>query len=76
MVETKDIYSKLLDARLVLRDTAEYFRIYSAQDMNRLIEAAIHNKKKVPAGIKALYDLEQRIMAVRAAIDAAREGEN
>jgi len=73
MADTNDIYPKLLDTLLVLRDTAEIFRIYSAQDMKRIIEAAVSNKKKMPAGIQALYDLEQRIAATRAAIDVARE---
>jgi len=71
MADTNDIYSKLFDT-LVLRDTAAIFHIYSAQDLKDLIEAALRNKKK-PAGIQALYDLEQRITAARAAINAARE---
>jgi hypothetical protein len=68
-----DIYLKLFDTRLVLRDTAEFFRIYSAEDLKSLVHAALHNKKKMPAGIQKLYELERRIAEVRAAISLERD---
>ena len=68
-----DIYSKLLDIILVVKGIRDRFSPYSANDLNILIDAALHNKKKMPNGIQVLYDLEQRIAAVRAAIELARE---
>jgi len=68
-----DLYPKLLDILLVLRDTAEFFRVYSASDLKDLIEASLHNKKKMPEGIRRLYDLERRIAEVQALITKQRE---
>ena len=66
------LYAKILDTKLVLRDAQEYFKIYSAQDLVKLIDAAIHNKRKEPEGIKLLFDLERRIAEVRCIIEEER----
>lgn len=66
------LYSKMLDTKLVLRDTQDHFKTYSARDLVKLIEAAIHNKRKEPEGIKLLYDLEKRIAEVRHIIEEER----
>jgi hypothetical protein len=59
------IYGKLLDILIVLKDEASYFIGHSARDLVKLIESAIHNKKRVPEGLQRLYDLENRIREVR-----------
>jgi hypothetical protein len=59
------LYDKLLDTKLHLRDTHEHFNTYSAQDLIKLIKAALNNTRKVPQGIKLLYELEQRIAEIR-----------
>lgn len=66
------LYGKLLDTKLVLRDTADHFKVYSAYDLVKLIEAAIQNKHKQPEGIKLLYELEKRITEVRHIIEEER----
>jgi hypothetical protein len=66
------LYGKILDTKLVLRDTQEYFKVYSAQDLVKLIDAAIHNKRKEPEGIKLLFDLERKITEVRCIIEDER----
>jgi len=66
------LYGKLLDTKLVLRDTQEYFKIYSAQDLIKLIQSAILNKRKEPEGIRLLFDLERRITEVRCMIEEER----
>jgi hypothetical protein len=59
------IYGKLLDVLIVLKDEASYFIGHSARDLVKLIEAASHNKKRDPEGIRRLYELENRIREVR-----------
>lgn len=59
------IYSKLLDILVVLKDDADHFRTYSAQNLTKIIDASIHNKRKEPEGIQRLYSLEKRITEVR-----------
>jgi len=66
------LYGKLLDATLVLRDTREHFKTYSANDLIKLIETAIHYKRKEPEGMKLLYDLEKRITEIRHLIEEER----
>ena len=73
MADTREIYSKLLDIILVVKGIRDRCSPYSATDLTILIDAALHNTKKMPNGIQVLYDLEQRIAAVRAAIELARE---
>lgn len=71
-MSSDSLYSKLLDTKLVLRDTQEHFNIYSAQDLVKLIDTAIHNKRKEPVGIRLLFDLEIRIMELRCIIEEER----
>lgn len=59
------IYSKLLDILVVLKHDADHFRTYSAQNLTKIIDASIHNKRKEPEGIQRLYSLEKRITEVR-----------
>ena len=66
------LYFKLLDTKLVLRDTQEHFKTYSAKDLVRLIDATLQNKRKEPEGMKLLYDLEKRITEIRNIIEEER----
>ena len=59
------IYSKLLDILILLREDADHFRSYSAKDLTKMIDASIHNKRREPEGIQRLYSLEKRITEVR-----------
>jgi hypothetical protein len=66
------LYGKMLDTKLVLRDTQEYFRIYSAKDLVNLIHSSIHNKRQPPKEMQMLFDLEKRITEVRHIIEEER----
>uniref|UniRef100_A0A6C0DI64 Uncharacterized protein n=1 Tax=viral metagenome TaxID=1070528 RepID=A0A6C0DI64_9ZZZZ len=73
MQSVEDIlYTKLLDTKLVLRDTQEHFKTYSAKDLVNLIRSALHNKRKNPEGIKLLYDLEKCITDLRHLMEEER----
>ena len=65
MTDNNVIYSKLLDILVVLKHDADHFRTYSAQNLTKIIDASIHNKRKEPEGIQRLYSLEKRITEVR-----------
>ena len=73
MEKVEDVlYGKMLDMKLVLRDTAEHFKIYSAQDLIKLIHSSTHNKRNRPIEIQLLFDLEQRIADIRKIIEDER----
>jgi Mg2+ and Co2+ transporter CorA len=59
------IYSKLLDILIVIKQDADHFKPYSAQNLTKMIDASIHNKRREPEGIQRLYSLEKRITEVR-----------
>lgn len=61
-----DLYTKVLDTLLNLRDTAEYFKIRSAQDIKKLIKAKLESKTmKEPRDLQELYTLEKMISELR-----------
>lgn len=66
------LYGKMLDMKLVLRDTQEYFKVYSANDLVKLIHSSTHNKRKRPVEIQLLFDLEKRITEIRHMIEEER----
>ena len=66
------LYSKLLDTKLVLRDTQDHFKTYSAENLVKLIRTSLKNKRKEPEGMKLLYDLEKRITEIRHIIEEER----
>lgn len=66
------LYGKILDTKLVLRDTQEHFNTYSAKDFIKLIHLALLNKRKEPEGIRLLFDLERRITELRCIIEEER----
>lgn len=64
------LYTKILDTLLTLRDTAEYFKIRSAQDIKKLIDAKMTAKTlKEPKDLATLYALEKEIRELREAMD-------
>ena len=68
-----NLYEKILNALLVLRDTRETFRTYSAQDIKNLINAKMISKSlKEPKDLAELYRLEKMITALRESIEAAK----
>ena len=73
MEKVEDIlYDKMLDMKLVLRDTEEHFKVYSANDLIKLIHSSTHNKRNRPIEIQLLFDLEKRITEIRHIIEGER----
>jgi len=61
-----DLYTKVLDTLLVLRYTAEHFKIRSAQDIKKLIKSKLESKTlKEPKDLQELYTLEKMICELR-----------
>jgi hypothetical protein len=65
MEDTQNMYHKIFDALLVLRDVAYEFKIYSAADIKALIAAKLKAKKREPKGLQSLYELETMIRTIR-----------
>lgn len=65
-------YSKLLDTLLTLRDTAEHFRIRSAQDNKKLIWSKLNGVRE-PKDLQILYKLEAMITDLRKTLIIAKE---
>jgi len=66
------LYEKILDTLLTLRDTADHFRIRSAQDIKRLIWAKLNGVKE-PKDLQLLYKLEEMIADLRKTCIIAKE---
>ncbi len=60
-----DLYPKILDTLLVLKDVSYQFQTYSANDIKKLITAKIKAKKRGPKDLDALYNLEEMIRTIR-----------
>ena len=68
-----DPYDKILNILLTLRDTAEHFKIRSAQDIKKLIKAKMDAKTlKEPKDLGKLYELEKMITDLRELLAAAK----
>lgn len=68
-----DPYDKILNILLTLRDTAEHFKIRSAQDIKKLIKAKMDAKSlKEPKDLGKLYELEKMITDLRESLAAAK----
>ena len=68
-----DLYTKILDTLLTLRDTAEHFKIRSAQDIKKLIQAKMTAKTlKEPNDLATLYALEKEIHELREAMERGK----
>jgi len=69
-----DPYNKILNILLILRDTAEHFKIRSAHDIKKLIEAKMTAKTlKEPKDLGILYALEKEICELRDAMELEKE---
>jgi len=67
------LYEKILDTLLTLRDTAEHFRIRSAQDIKKLIAAKLNAVRREPRDLELLYRLEAMITDLRTTFTVAKE---
>lgn len=71
-----DPYEKIINTLLTLRDTAEHFKIRSAQDIKKLIKAKLEAKTlKEPRDLGILYALEKEIRELREGMEAAKSEE-
>jgi uncharacterized protein YlaN (UPF0358 family) len=63
-----DLYEKILNVIIVLKDTRDSFLGYSAQDIKKLIKAKLEAKTlKEPMDLGKLYELERMISELREA---------
>ena len=72
MADEHKVYEKILDTLLELRDTAEHFRIRSAQDIKRLIWSKLNGVRE-PKDLQILYRLETMITDLRKSLIIAKE---
>jgi len=64
----EDLYNKILDIIIVLKDTRDAFLGYSAQDIKKLIKAKLEAKTlREPKDLAKLYELEKMITDLREA---------
>jgi len=62
----EDLYNKILDIIIVLKDTRDAFLGYSAQDIKKLIKAKLEAKTlREPKDLAKLYELEKMITDLR-----------
>ena len=66
------LYEKILDTLLTLRDTADHFRIRSAQDIKKLIWSKLNGVRE-PKDLQLLYKLEEMIADLRKTCIIAKE---
>jgi hypothetical protein len=72
MSDKHKLYEKILDTLLELRDTADHFRIRSAQDIKKLIWSKINGVRE-PKDLELLYRLEAMITDLRKTLISAKE---
>ena len=65
MEDTQNLYHKIFDTLLVLRDVSSDFKTYSAADIKALITAKLKAKKRNPKALQSLYELETMIRIIR-----------
>ena len=63
-----DLYEKLFDTLLILRDVRERFQTYSASDIKALIASKMKAINKEPKALEHLYLLEKMITELREAL--------
>jgi hypothetical protein len=69
-----DPYNKILNILLIIRDTAEHFKIRSAQDIKKLIQAKMTAKTlREPKDLATLYALEKEIRELREVMELEKE---
>ena len=65
------LYNKILDMMLVLRDTSQEFKIFSAHDIVKLISHKLRRKTE-PAELQCLFQLERMITDLRLTFEKAK----
>jgi len=58
------LYEKILDILIVLGDTRDHFRTFSASDIKKLIASKLKSKRE-PLHLQHLYRLEKMITELR-----------
>ena len=71
-----DLYEKILDTLLVLRDVRERFQTYSASDIKALIASKMKAIKREPKALEHLYMLERMITDLRETLVTAKDEYN
>jgi hypothetical protein len=71
---TDTLYGQLLDIFLVLRDTRERFKTYSARDINALIASKMKSIRE-PVALQELYKLEEMIIKLRETFTEAKKAQ-
>ena len=67
-----DLYEMVLTTLLELRDTADHFRIRSAQDIKKLIWSKLEGVRELK-DLQLLYKLEAMITDLRQSLNSAKE---
>jgi len=62
---TDNLYNKIFDTLLVLRDVREQYKTYSANDIKKLILSKLNAKKRGPKDLELLFNLEAMIRDIR-----------
>ena len=68
-----DLYGKIFDTLLVLRDVRERFQTYSATDIKAMIDSKMKAVKREPKALEHLYLLEKMIADLREALITAKD---
>ena len=72
MDHTDNLYYKIFDTLVVLRDVSDQFRTYSANDIKKLISSKINAKKRGPKDLELLFNLEAMIRDIRESFIVAK----
>ena len=70
--DTNNLYTKILDIIIVVKEVREEFFTYSANDIKSLIASKMKNKKREPKALQHLYDLEKMITDLRQSFNLAK----
>lgn len=73
MPAEEELYYKIFDTMLVLRDVHLRFQPYSPHDIKTLINSKLNAKKHDPVALTHLYKLETMISELRTMFIAAKE---
>lgn len=73
MAAEDELYYKIFDTMLVLRDVHLRFQPYSPHDIKSLITSKLKAKKHDPVALLHLYKLETMIAELRTSFIAAKE---
>ena len=63
-----NLYEKVLDTFLILRDVRERFSTYSSTDIKKLIAAKMKSIRE-PSALNHLYELEKAIADLRESLE-------